>query len=319
MRILAGFYTNNAVRPVLLKSSLQHFEAAAAQADVIPVVSSWHPIENIRSRNLISQFQLPGQGHLNILLQLHHIVYATPDSWDYFAFCEHDCLYPEHYFSDLCQQLEQGEYPGVASENHIGLRPGGYSLCEPGIQPLFAMVLRRDVLLRSLQKKLAECVLNGWCCIEPDDRSGWLIRKSDRALQPIIHVNMETTATNHHLTSHHNSYSMVELLDTWPLWGPSSQFSFYSAEEITRATQPLIDQTKCQIVDAHYGDFSSNRTVSFMPVLRKQHFSGIIQANNSNAGCDPAPGIVKTLRLQIDCVDSNTSCIEVTENSVFRL
>ena len=154
MRILAGFYTNNKVRAALLAQSLRHFELAAAKASVIPIVCSWQPTVGHHCRNLISHFQLPAHGHLNIILQIYQIIHSVAEPWDYFAFCEHDCLYPETYFSELCDLLSSGQYSGVASENHVGLRPNGYAECWYRTQPLFAMVVRRDALLASLETKL---------------------------------------------------------------------------------------------------------------------------------------------------------------------
>lgn len=319
MKILAGFYTNNNVRKSLLAESLCHFEIAATQAAVIPVVSSWKPIDGHSCRSVISHFQLPAHGHLNILLQLLQIVHSTAEPWDYFAFCEHDCFYPKNYFEDLCSILGDGRYSGLASENHIGLRPNGYAKPWYQTQPLFGMVLRRDELMSSLGVKLKECILNGWCCIEPDDRSGWFIRKADGETPPIVHVNMETTNANHHLTNHHHFYSLMETFDELPYWGHYRRFGIFSDAEIDHVTKPIIDQATSKIIDARYGDFLSNRIVSYMPALRNRRFSGIFQVSNADAGSDPAPGVVKTLRLQIETANSATVQLEFSENAVFRL
>lgn len=319
MKILAGFYTNNKVRQSLLAESLHHFELAAAQAAVIPVVSSWKPIPGHNCRSLISHFQIPAHGHLNILLQILQIVHSTTEPWDYFAFCEHDCLYPKNYFADNYRLLSSGEYSGMASENHIGLRPNGYAKCWYHTQPLFAMIVRREELLSSLELKLEECVLNGWCCIEPDDRTGWLIRSVDIQTPPIIHVNMETTNANHHLTNHHHFYSLTETIDELPYWGHYDRFSIFSEDEVDHLAKPVIDQATSRIIDAQYGDFSSNRTVSYMPALQNRRFSGIFQVCNTDAGSDPAPGVVKTLRLQVETGNESAVQMEFRENAVFRL
>ncbi|MEJ7593797.1 MAG: hypothetical protein WKF77_19840 [Planctomycetaceae bacterium] len=79
MRILAGFYTNNKVREALLAQSLRHFELAASKAAVIPIVSSWQPTVGHHCRNLISHFQLPSHGHLNILLQIYQIIHSVAE------------------------------------------------------------------------------------------------------------------------------------------------------------------------------------------------------------------------------------------------
>lgn len=319
IKILAGFYTNNKVRESLLVQSLRFFEIAASQANVIPVISSWQDTSQRNCRNLISHFQFSQNGHLNILLQLYQIVHSTQEAWDYFAFCEHDCLYPENYFSELCELLSNAAYPGVASANHIGLRPNGYAGCWNPTHPLFAMVVRRDVLLKSLDEKLRECVLNGWCCIEPDDRNGWLIRNPDNEFPPIIHVNMNTTSSNHHLTNHYDFYSMTKIYDEHSYWGHHAQFGIFTDREVHDSSRPLINSTTSRIVDAWYGDFASNRVVSYFHVLRERQFSGLFQVSNRDAGMDPAPGVRKVLRLEVITNDSSPIQFEFSENAVFRL
>lgn len=286
---------------------------------MIPVVSSWQAIAGLSCQNLISHFQIPSHGHLNIILQLMQIVHSVNDSWDYFAFCEHDCLYPDLYFQEISGLLSGSEFRGIASENHIGLRPGGFAKCWYHTQPLFAMVVRRDVMLKALDIKLRECVLNGWCCIEPDDRSNWLIRKPDEKIVPIVHVNMETTVANHHLTSHHQFYSMTATTEEHVHWGHHSRFDVFTEAEADQVSKPVIDQTKSRIVDARYGDFPGNKTISYMEVLQSRGFSGLFHVCNADAGSDPAPGIVKSLRLQIVTGNSQCSQLEFNENTVFRL
>lgn len=319
IKILAGFYTNNKVRASLLDQSIRCFQLAAANANVIPVICSWQQISGHHCRNLISHFQISQHGHLNILLQLYQIVHSVHESWDYFSFCEHDCLYPEHYFSELCQLLSNSDYPGVANANHVGLRPNGYANCWNPTHPLFAMVVRKDVLQKSLDEKLKECVLNGWCCIEPDDRTGWLIRHPNGEITPIIHVNMNTTGSNHHLTNHYDCYSMSDLTDELPYWGHHSQFQIFTDKEVHDASMPLIDTATTRIVDAWYGDFASNRIVSYLHVLQRRNFSGLFQVSNRDVGFDPAPGVLKVLRLEATTNESATLQFEFSENSVFRL
>ncbi|MEJ7593798.1 MAG: hypothetical protein WKF77_19845 [Planctomycetaceae bacterium] len=201
----------------------------------------------------------------------------------------------------------------------MGLRPNGYATCWYHTQPLFAMVVRRDALLASLEAKLRECVLNGWCCIEPDDRSDWLIRPVDAGITPIVHVNMETTNSNHHLTNHHHFYSLTETTDELPGWGHHSKFGIFSNAEFEDLTRPVIDHATSRIVDARYGDFASNRTISYMRVLQERGFSGVFQVSNADAGMDPAPGVVKSLRLQIAAENATPVQLEFKERSVFRL
>lgn len=192
MTFLACFYTNNKVRRPLLEQSLRHFLEAAANASVVPVVSAWQPIPNLPCQSFQPHFQLGQHGHLNILLQLAQVVQGVAVPWDYLAFCEHDCLYPANYFSAISEVLSQQRPPGVASENHLGMGVTGFADCWYRTQPLFGMLLRRDLALASLTQKLLECARNGACCLEPEDRTGWLFRPCDGREPPIIHVNMHT-------------------------------------------------------------------------------------------------------------------------------
>lgn len=216
MKILAAFYTNNRARPQLLEQNIKHF------------VSSWQTIPGLPCQNLISHFQVGQHGHLNILLQLLQVIHSTDDDWDYFAFCEHDCLYPPDYFLDIARRFQVENVPGLASENHLGLRPYGFAKSWYHTQPLFAMVIGRDRLLAALYSKLRECVLNGSCCIEPENRANWIIVAHDDASSPILHVNMETTCDNHHLTSHHDFYSLTEVQEVHPFWGKSCRFGVFT-------------------------------------------------------------------------------------------
>lgn len=319
MRILAGFYTNNRLRQELLTQSLKCFLEASDNGPVIPVVSSWQPIQGLTCRNLISHFKISEHGHLNILLQLQQIVCSCDEPWDYFAFCEHDCFYPQNYFDELSKRLSASPVSGVANENHIGLRPAGFADCWYHTQPLFSMVVRRDLLMISLQKKMAECVKSGWCCIEPDDRDDWIIIRPGDPMPPIVHVNMNSTGNNHHLTDHYSFYSQTDFQTTHPYWGDYRKFCVFSDQEIKAATSPILQPGTYQIVAAKYGDFETNRVVSYIDVLRRKNFHGVFHATNAEAGSDPAPGTVKSLRLHVVKEDARTETFEFREGAAFRL
>lgn len=319
MKILAGFYTHNRLRHELLTQSLKCFLEAAANGPVIPVVSSWLPIPGLTCRNLISHFRIAEHGHLNILLQLQQIILSCDEPWDYFAFCEHDCLYPPNYFEEISGRLTASPVSGLANENHIGLRPAGFADSCYHTQPLFSMVVRRDHLMVALQKKMAECIRTGWCCLEPDDRDDWMIIRCDDPMPPIVHVNMNSTGSNHHLTDHHNFYSQTEFRTIHPFWGEYRNFGVFTSEEITAATTPALQPGTYQIVAANYGDFTTNRVVSYLEALRRKNFQGVFQVSNADAGTDPAPGTVKSLRLHVVAAHGAPSTLEFKEGTVFRL
>ena len=56
-----------------------------------------------------------------------------------------------------------------------------------------------------------------------------------------------------------------------------------------------------------------------MRVLQERDFSGVFQVSNAAAGMDPAPGVVKSLRLQITAENAASRQLEFKENTVFRL
>jgi len=132
-------------------------------------------------------------------------------------------------------------------------------------------------------------------------------------------VNMNTTSSNHHLTNHYDCYSMSDLTEELPYWGHHSQFQIFTDKEVHDTSIPLIDSATSRIVAAWYGDFASNRVVSYLHVFQKQDFSGLFQVNNRDAGSDPAPGVIKVLRLEVITNESATLQFEFSENSVFRL
>lgn len=318
MKILAGYYTSNRIRPKVLEHSLNQFIIASKNGSVLPIVSSWEPIYNIDCRNVVSHFRIGG--HLNILLQLLQIVDTTDESWDYFAFCEHDCLYPPFYFAEIERALAGDKPPGLASEHHIGLYPNGFADCWYKTQPLFAMVVRKDRLIESLYSKIKECAAKGWCCIEPDDRSGWRIVESNTETPPIVHINMNTTDSNHHLTSHYDFYSIEHSQERNNFWGNFREFNIFTEKEIASATTPIIPKGTYRILSAQYGSFDGGRTASYLPALERKNFSGLFRVSNAEAGSDPAPGIVKSLHLEVAFFDARESTSYVfKEGSVFCL
>lgn len=320
MKLLAAFYTNNRVRPRLLEESLRHFITAAENGPVIPVVSSWNPMPNLPCRNLVSHFRLEGHGHLNILLQLLQIVQSTDDRWDYFAFCEHDCLYPPRYFAETARRVSETLPRGLASENHLGLFPNGFAKWSFPFHPLFAMALRRDYLLEWLQGKLGQCASTGWCCLEPDDRTAWLTRSFGDGTAPIIHVNMNRTANNHHLTNIYDFYCIEDAEQHDRFWGNSAHFGVFTVTERQALFKPSISEDLYRIVDATYGDFNTDRLVTYLPALERKGFRGLFRVSNKEAKSDPAPGVVKTLRLKVVAECSNKAqTYEFKEGSLFCL
>lgn len=312
MKILAGYYTHNRLRPKLLEKSLESFLKASEKADVIPIISSWEAIHGLSCKNIISKFK--NNGHMNILLQLYAIVYSYEGDWDYFAFCEHDCLYPETYFTDAISILSSGKYTGIASENHIGLRPNGFCDLRSVPQPLSTMIVSKKEVIASLNKKFKECVVTGCCCIEPDERSSWYIQKRNDEKTPVVHVNMDATMNNHHLTNHYDCYKSEAFAQTIPYWGDYTSYGIFSDAEIQQATSAVISIGEVNIIDAVYGDIECGRTVSFMETIRKMSRGAIIKANNEHAGTDPAPGVEKKLRVKFirDSIVETKDFIEQT-------
>lgn len=297
MKILAGFYTHNKIRPKLLEKSLESYFKASSQTDVTTIVSSWEAMPWLGCKNVVSKFR--NNGHMNILLQLYSIIHSTSEDWDYFAFCEHDCLYPETYFTEAVQILSTGKYTSIASENHIGMRPNGYCDLNSVPQPLSTMIVSKNEVLASLNHKFKECVISGCCCIEPDNRKSWFIQKRTDEKTPVVHVNMDATMNNHHLTNHYDCYKQSAYSTNIPYWGDYMQYGIFTDSEINQSTATVIDFSGFGVVDAVYGDVESGKTVSFMEQIRKMQRGVKMRVTNENAGTDPAPGVVKKLRLKL--------------------
>ena len=166
------------------------------------------------------------------------------------------------------------------------------------------MVMRKDYLIESLYLKIKECATAGWCCIEPDDRSGWRIVKSNTETPPIVHINMNTTESNHHLTSHYDFYSLENSQERHEFWGDFRDLEIYTKKEIDNAITPILPRGTYQIISAQYGSFDDGRTISYLPVLERKNLSGLFRVSNAEAGSDPAPGIVKSLRLEVVLSDA---------------
>lgn len=181
------------------------------------------------------------------------------------------------------------------------------------------MVVRRDHLMISLQKKMAECVRTGWCCIEPDDRDDWIIIPHNDPMPPIVHVNMNSTGNNHHLTDHYNFYSQSDFRMQHPFWGDYTRFGVFTSQEISIATRPVLEPGTYRIVAANYGDFATDRTMSYIEALQRKNFHGLFQVSNAEAGGDPAPGIVKSLQLRVVADHGSATTLEFREGAVFRL
>lgn len=294
VKILAGYYTNNKIRPKLLEESLKYYLKACQKENCISVVSSWEPIPNLSCPNIISKYK--NNGHLNIILQLYHIIHSCSEEWDYFAFCEHDVLYPETYFTDAIQILLSGKYTGLISENHIGLRPNGYCYISSPTHPLFTLILSKEHMLNFLKDKQQECILDNLHCMEPDHREQWYFQKRSENFTPVIHINMDFTMNNHHLTNHHNFYKQSSFSTDIPYWGDYKKFNIYINEEIQQSTASTIDIGPIKILDAIYGDIEKEKTISYMDILRNLQDKKTFKVDNKLG--DPACGIYKKLRIK---------------------
>ena len=187
-------------------------------------------------------------------------------------------------------------------------------------QPLFGMVVRKDCLLDSIYTKLNACAAQGWCCLEPEDRTDWFIVKPDSGTPPIIHINMNTTGNNHHLTNHYDIYSIETAQERHTFWGDYRRFGIFTDEDVEAATKPILPRGTYRIVDATYGSFDSDRTVSYLHALERKAYRGLFRVSNTEAGLDPAPGVLKSLHLKVlTASNSNRLNYEFKEGSIFCL
>lgn len=177
---------------------------------------------------------------------------VADNAYDLIVQLEHDVLYAANYFERITatykQALETKADPakgfvqerwitlwdgvkpldGISCLDYIGMNESGYLRVKERHEPLSMMAMRPSYAIKNYERALRECIVQGWCYLEPDDKSGFAhIPFLDKT--PNVHVNMNHTEHNHHFTNHHSvcyadySNGVVER----EYWGDFSQYEIF--------------------------------------------------------------------------------------------
>lgn len=222
LKILGVYYTHSQLHPKLQEHNLLRIKQmvqATPGADYI--CSVWKETPFVpKEKQQVSFFK--NNGHMNIALQIYRALLTKKD-FNYVAFLEHDVLYHQGYLNILAANYQQG-YDGVSYRSFIGMNAKGFQKLNQADEPMSMLSMRYDKAVALMKNKIEYYVTNGAGCIEPDDKSKMLKVKGEDN----VHVNMNETKHNHHLTSHYNIYSKTQITDSHKYWGSHKQYDFFS-------------------------------------------------------------------------------------------
>jgi len=226
MKHLAIFYTNNQISPIVLNKSLSYFTKMVANP-LLPiytlgVVVSISPIlemleNNTRKiKNILAPIKIIEKGHLSIIEKILLAIEQFPT--DYISLHEHDVLYPEEYLLSIQTVLMEVPLDNIdylAYNNLIGVNKTGYQ--NRGIIdfPLSTLTFKHHSIKDLLQNKRKEYYLNNsWCYLEPRYKGSYgghfkRVQLGKGSLLPAVHINMNQTTNNHHISNHYLTYEPI--------------------------------------------------------------------------------------------------------------
>lgn len=204
--ILGIFYTNNSIKPEILKSSLDSIYKASIKNPTDILVSSWENI--LDSKFPTIKCSVATRNHFNIAYQICQLLATAEQTkkYKYVAFLEHDVLYGEDYFN-----FDDFEGNVLSNENFIGINSSGFQSKKQSDQPLHQLILKFDYALEHFKQILFESIVKG-INLEPSHNPPYTQRISS---QPSIHVNH-----GRNFTSHFNIYSKENYFND-EYWGDS--------------------------------------------------------------------------------------------------
>lgn len=233
MKILALFYTNNKVKPVVLEAVATNILNAARFANLAGgktvhlAVSSWQRVPGWKGGlQYISPYRFGG--HLNICMQVLKVLYEhSGDGFDYVAFLEHDVLYAPNYFERLAGAAKEGAQL-VVNHHYIGLNAAGFQRPAPVADCLSQMMMAYPLALFNFERAMRDCALKGNCYLEPSFDVPTALVPVGEGDTPNVHINMNMTNTNHHLTNHYDLYEKEPFTRDHPLWGRADKYAFFT-------------------------------------------------------------------------------------------
>lgn len=211
---LGIFYTNNN-NPVIYDTidfSLQTIKRSSEkQADIITCV--WNSIPNNPFSEIIARTKT--SSHLNQVLQILQLLYTAKlqnYEYKYVSFLEHDCLYPEGYFS-----YPDFENNCISNMNYIGLSVDGWQTKKFNHKPLSQITMKFDYAVKHFESILPNALVRNAGLLEPphdeNNIGEWMCEN------PAVHVNH-----GYHFTSHYTIYSKSKQNNNY-YWGDSSIYS----------------------------------------------------------------------------------------------
>jgi hypothetical protein len=229
---LAVFYTNNSICPKLLAKSLSYFvklgRIELPLHTIFVIVSCDSLLEWSNEAgfyNIIAPESIRNRGHLSIIYKIKLAMKLFPS--DFVSLHEHDVLYPTTYLNSIQSVLNSipiGAFDYVAYHNIIGVNQTGYLNRTTHDYPLSSLTFKSDSLKTLLEAKTEEYHHNqGWCYLEPGYKGsfGTTFKKIQFGLEsevPIVHVNMNDSKRNHHISNHFLTYERISSsgFNRWP-------------------------------------------------------------------------------------------------------
>jgi hypothetical protein len=236
MKHIAIFYTHNQLSENVLRKSLMNFsdllnnrslplKTTGVVISVVPV-KAVYDVEGENIRNLIAPDHMINKKHLSIVEKVLYVLDLYPS--DYVSLHEHDALYPKEYLSIIqnvfiSNGTSRKYFDYLAYNNIVGVCRAGYQSRIVKDHPLSTLSFPSEILTDVLRHKRSECKLGQWCFLEPGYGGSYgahyrLGQIGEGEVPPIVHINMNLTGQNHHLTNHYDTYSAPQSNDLmyWP-------------------------------------------------------------------------------------------------------
>lgn len=231
MRHLALLYTNNKVSSLVLDKVISCFNEMINQPSLSfttkAIIVSVDPINFDLSgniKNIIAPISIQNKRHLSIIEKITLAMSDYPS--DYVSLHEHDVLYPSNYLISIQNSINTFplNFDYIAYNNLIGVNETGYLARVVKDYPMSTLTFKSESLKKLLLQKRVEYKANiNWCFLEPGyggsygkEFDGYELE--DGVYSPAIHINMDRTTNNHHLTDHFLTYERHSKtgFDSWP-------------------------------------------------------------------------------------------------------
>lgn len=234
MRHVAIMYTDNSTTVQISQKVLDHFCEMIYHSDLLfetrGIVVSKNSVADVIDlgdmiKNIIAPITYLNQGVLSIIKKISLAMDLLPS--DVISLHEHDVLYPSDYlvtvqtvFSNMGNQFDY-----LAYNNLLGVNLTGYQQRIVQDHPFSTLTFHTPILHQLLTHKRNEFESsdNFWCYLEPGYAGSFGSHFRGAQLEtgvvsPAIHINMNKTTKNHHLTDHYLTYEPISRqgFNEWP-------------------------------------------------------------------------------------------------------